>query len=130
MGDGPAARARDRASTRPAWTSVDALGAAAEDYGRLVVFVAGWAVLATMVGVLARSVPIGVGVGLVWAGPVENVIADGWTPGQQFFPGLVLRAIISPDAAAISTAGRSSRWPPTRAVAVTVTGIARLAAAT
>ena len=85
------------------WTTIDALGAAAEDYGRLIVFVAGWAVLATMVGVLARSVPIGVGVGLVWAGPVENVIADGWTPGQQFFPGLVLRAIVSPAAAEIST---------------------------
>ena len=100
------------------WTTVDALGAAAEDYGRLIVFIAGWAVLATMVGVLARSVPIGVGVGLVWAGPVENVIADGWTPGQQFFPGLVLRAIVSPAAAEISTsralitlAAYTAPWP-------------------
>ena len=77
------------------WSSIDALGAAAEDYGRLVVFIAGWAVLATLVGVLVRSVPIGVGVGLVWAGPIENVIGEGWAPGERWFPGLVLRALIS-----------------------------------
>ena len=106
------------------WTSVDALGAAAEDYGRLVVFVAGWAVLATLVGVLARSVPIGVGVGLVWAGPVENVIADGWTPGQQWFPGLVLRAIISPDSAEISTARALMTMAAYAAVATTIITIA------
>ena len=85
------------------WTSIDALGAAIEDYGRLVVFIAGWAVIATVVGVLARSVPIGVGVGLVWAGPIENIIGDGWTPGQQYFPGMVLRALINPASAEIST---------------------------
>ena len=59
--------------------------------------------MATVIGVLARSVPIGVGIGLVWAGPIENIIGDGWTPGQQFFPGLVLRALINPASAEIST---------------------------
>ena len=66
-------------------------------------FIAGWAVLATVVGVLARSVRFAVGVGLVWAGPIENIIGDGWSPGERWFPGLVLRALIAPDAASIST---------------------------
>jgi ABC-type transport system involved in multi-copper enzyme maturation permease subunit len=86
-----------------AWTSIDAAGAALEDTGRLLVFIVGWATIATLVGVLTRSVPIGVGVGLVWAGPIENVVGDGWAPGERFFPGLVLRAVMNPDNAAIST---------------------------
>jgi len=85
------------------WTSGDAVVAALEDTGRLLVFIVGWAILATLVGVLTRSVPIGIGVGLVWAGPIENVVGDGWSPGERFFPGLVLRAVMNPDNAAIST---------------------------
>lgn len=106
------------------WTTGDALAAAAEDYGRLLVFIIGWAVLATMVGVLTRSVPIGVGVGLVWSGPIENVIGDGWSPGERFFPGLVLRAVISPDAAAISAGRALVTLSIYGAVAVAVAGIA------
>ena len=105
------------------WTTMDALGAAVEDYGRLVVFIAGWAVLATVVGVLARSVPIGVGIGLVWAGPVENIIGDGWTPGQQFFPGMVLRAIINPASAEISTTRAMVTLAAYGAIAATVSAI-------
>lgn len=106
------------------WSSIAALGAAAEDYVRLVVFIAGWAVLATLVGVLARSVPIGVGVGLVWAGPIENVIGEGWSPGEQWFPGMVLRALITPDSAAISTGRALATLVAYSAVAIGVTAIA------
>ena len=106
------------------WSSIDALGAAAEDYVRLVVFIAGWAVLATLVGVLARSVPIGVGVGLVWAGPIENVIGEGWAPGEQWFPGMVLRALITPDSAVISTGRALATLAAYSAVAIGVTAIA------
>ena len=106
------------------WSSIDALGAAAEDYGRLVVFIAGWAVLATLIGVLVRSVPIGVGVGLVWAGPIENVIGEGWAPGERWFPGLVLRALIAPDSAAISTSRALATLAAYSAVAAGVIAVA------
>ena len=106
------------------WTSMDALGAGLEDYGRLVVFIAGWAAIATVIGVLARSVPIGVGIGLVWAGPIENVIGDGWTPGQQFFPGLVLRALINPASAEISTTRAMVTLGVYAAIAATISAIA------
>ena len=87
-------------------------------------FIAGWAVLATLVGVLARSVPIGVGVGLVWAGPIENVIGEGWAPGEQWFPGMVLRALITPDSAVISTGRALATLAAYSAVAIGVTAIA------
>ncbi|MET0147106.1 MAG: ABC transporter permease [Ilumatobacteraceae bacterium] len=106
------------------WTSLDALGAAGEDFGRLVLFIAGWAVIATVVGVLARSVPVGVGVGLVWAGPVENVIGDGWSPGERFFPGLVLRSIISPAAATVSFERAVITMSVYGAIAAAITAVA------
>jgi ABC-2 type transport system permease protein len=77
-----------------------------------------------LVGVLARSVPIGVGVGLVWAGSLENIIGDGWSPGEQWFPGLVLRALVAPDAAAISTGRALATLAAYAVVAVGVTTIA------
>ncbi|MGH9272417.1 MAG: ABC transporter permease [Ilumatobacteraceae bacterium] len=107
-----------------AWSTIDGLAAAGSDYGRMVVFVIGWAILGTLIGVLARSVPIGVGIGLVWFGPVENVIADGWTPAQEYFPGLVLRAIVSPDTAVISTSRALATMTAYAAVALGVTAIA------
>ena len=75
-----------RASTRRAWLTVDGIVAGLEDFGRASLFLAGTAVFATMVGVLARSVPIGVGAALVWLGPVENIIGDSWDPGAALVP--------------------------------------------
>nr|MBA3983271.1 ABC transporter permease [Acidimicrobiia bacterium] len=55
---------------------------------------------------------------------IENVIGDGWSPGERFFPGLVLRAVISPDAAAISAGRALVTLSLYGAVAVAVAGIA------
>lgn len=85
------------------WVTMDAFGAGLEDYGRAVLYVVGTAVIATMVGVLARSVPIGVGAALVWAGPIENIVGDGWSLGPDVFPGLLLRAVISPGSTGVAT---------------------------
>ena len=73
---------------------------------------------------LARSIPIGVGVGLVWAGPIENIIGDGWTPGQQFFPGMVLRALINPASAEISTTRALVTLSVYGVIAATISAIA------
>lgn len=85
------------------WTTTAAVGAAAEGFGRALVFLAVTAVFATLVGVLARSVPVGVGIGLVWAGPIENLIGDSWAPGQRWFPVLLLRSVLSPGPTSTST---------------------------
>jgi hypothetical protein len=86
------------------WLTSAGLGQAAEDLARAGGYVLVTAVIAAVVGVLARSVPIGVGIALVWFGPIENIIGDGWEPGERFFPGLLLRALIIPGSTSVSTA--------------------------
>lgn len=85
------------------WTSWAALRAGGEGVGRAAVFLTITAVLAAMIGVLARSVPLGVGVGLVWAGPIENLIGGAWAPGQRYFPMLLLRSVLAPGSTSTST---------------------------
>ena len=86
-----------------AWLTMDGFVAGLEDFGRAVLFLTGTAVFATMVGVLARSVPIRMGAALVWLGPIENIVGDSWDPGPRWFPGLLLRAVISPGSTGVST---------------------------
>jgi len=85
------------------WMTIDGLQAGIEDFGRAIAYVVGTAVLASMVGILARSIPIGVGIALVWAGPIENIIGDSWEPGPKVFPGLLMRAVINPGSTPVST---------------------------
>lgn len=107
-----------------AWTSGEGLTAAADDLGRAVLFLICTAVFATMVGVLARSVPIGVGVGLVWSGPVENIIAQSWDPSERYFPGLLLRAVIAPGSTDTPTGRALLTLAAYSAIALTVIGVA------
>lgn len=75
-----------------AWVSLDAVGAAIADYGAVVFWVAGYALLGMTVAVLIRSVPVALGVGIAWAGPFEHLLQDAWDPASRFFPGLLLEA--------------------------------------
>ncbi len=85
------------------WITWDGMVAAGEVFARTVGFIAIATVLAAVVGVLARSVPIGVAVALVWSGPIENIISDDWDGSRRYFPGLLLRALISPASIETST---------------------------
>jgi hypothetical protein len=76
-----------------AWTGVDALGSALADLGTVVLWAAGYATLGLMVAVLLRSVPLALAVGIAWAGPMEHLLADAWSPAQRWFPGLLLEAV-------------------------------------
>jgi len=88
------------------------------------VFLVGTAIVATTVGVLARSVPVGVGVALVWSGPVENILGDGWTWADRVFPGLLLRGVLLPGSTDTSTVQAVFTLAAYAAVALTVTVIA------
>jgi hypothetical protein len=59
------------------WLGVDAFGEGVEDYVRSIVYVVGFAIIGTTIAVLVRSTPIALGVGLLWFGPIENVIGEG-----------------------------------------------------
>ncbi len=76
------------------WISLASLGDAAADAGTVLAGVAGWAVFATLVAVVFRSVPVALAAGFGWAGPFENIVSGSWAPGYRWFPGQVLAALI------------------------------------
>jgi ABC-2 type transport system permease protein len=78
-----------------AWTSLDGLGAGLTDYGAVLFWVAGYAILGTTLAVLTRSVPIALAVGIAWAGPFEHLVADAWDTAYRVFPGLQLEAFVA-----------------------------------
>jgi ABC-2 type transport system permease protein len=77
------------------WVSASALGDALADYGSVLFWVGGYALLGMTVAVLVRSVPIALAIGIAWAGPFEHLLQDAWNPAQRFFPGLLLEAFVA-----------------------------------
>jgi ABC-2 type transport system permease protein len=77
------------------WISSTALGDALADYGSVLLWVAGYAMLGMTVAVLVRSVPLALGIGIAWAGPVEHILQDAWSPSERVFPGLLLEAFVA-----------------------------------
>jgi ABC-2 type transport system permease protein len=104
------------------WMSADALGQGLADYGSVLFWVAGYALLGMTLAVLVRSVPIALAIGIAWAGPFEHLLQDAWNPAQRYFPGLLLEAFV---------AGGTSEVSPARAsltVAVYIAAAAAIAA--
>lgn len=77
------------------WVSADALGQGLADYGSVVFWVSGYALLGMTLAVLVRSVPVALAIGIAWAGPFEHLLQDAWNPAQRFFPGLLLEAFVA-----------------------------------
>ncbi len=105
------------------WFDGEALVAAAGDYARLIGFVVMFALIGTTVAVLVRSTPVALGIGLLWFGPIENVIGEGQAWADRWFPGLVLRSLLQPDAPdALSTGTTLATLGAYGAVCVAVIG--------
>jgi ABC-2 type transport system permease protein len=77
------------------WISVAALGDALADYGSVLFWVSGYALLGMTLAVLVRSVPLALGIGIAWAGPVEHIVQDAWSTANSVFPGLLLEAFVA-----------------------------------
>jgi hypothetical protein len=45
------------------------------------------------VAVLVRSVAPALAIAVAWAGPLEHLVNDAWSPARRFFPGLLLEAV-------------------------------------
>jgi ABC-type transport system involved in multi-copper enzyme maturation permease subunit len=101
------------------WVSMDALGQAFADYGSVLFWVGGYALLGATLAVIVRSVPVALAIGIAWAGPFEHLLQDAWGAAGRFFPGLLLEAFV---------AGGTSDVSATRAF-LTVSVYATLAAA-
>lgn len=76
------------------WHSLNSLRAALRDYVTVFGGVAGWAVFGATLAVIFRSVPLAVGIGFAWAGPIENITSQSWPTGYRIFPGQVLASLI------------------------------------
>jgi len=75
------------------WFGRDGLGAAAGDYGRTMLGVVAWGSLGMALAMFVRSIPVALGIGIVWSGPLEHLTQEAWTAAGQWFPGLLLEAV-------------------------------------
>jgi ABC-2 type transport system permease protein len=77
------------------WITAAALADALTDYGSVLLWMTGYALLGMTVAVLVRSVPLALAIGIAWAGPFEHLIQDAWGPADRLFPGLLLEAFVA-----------------------------------
>ncbi len=75
------------------WFGVDALAQAAGDYATALLGVVSWALLGMAIAVFVRSIPVALGIGIVWAGPFEHILQDSWTSADRWLPGLLLESL-------------------------------------
>lgn len=75
------------------WFGLDGIRAAFGDYLSALGGVIGWGILGTVLGLLLRSVPVVVAVGVAWAGPFEHLLSEAWTTSFDFLPGLQAEAL-------------------------------------
>jgi ABC-2 type transport system permease protein len=85
------------------WLSADAVGHGLADYGSVLFWVSGYALLGMTVAILVRSVPVALAIGIAWAGPFEHLLQDAWGSAQRFFPGLLLEAFVAGGTSNVST---------------------------
>jgi ABC-2 type transport system permease protein len=77
------------------WISAAALGEALADYGSVLLWVTGYALLGMTLAILVRSVPVALAIGIAWAGPFEHLLQDAWGTANRLFPGLLLEAFVA-----------------------------------
>ena len=83
-----------------------------------------YAVIGTMIAVIVRSTSIALAVGILWFGPIENVFGDGQSWAMRWFPGLLMRSVLRPDAPmSIATSTALATLALYMGVAVTVIAV-------
>lgn len=76
-----------------AWFTGAGLRHALTDYANVMAVVTGWALLGMTLGVVVRSTPLALGIGIAWAGPFEHILRNAWDTASRWFPGLVMEAL-------------------------------------
>ncbi len=87
----PVARARGIATTE--WFSGGGFGHAAADYANALLAVALFGTVGFALGVLLRSTPLALGVGLAWLLPLENIVQNSWAGAVHWLPGLLFGVV-------------------------------------
>jgi ABC-2 type transport system permease protein len=105
------------------WASLAGVGHALADYAAALFWVTGYALLGTLVGVLVRSVPVALAVGIAWAGPFEHLLQEAWDPAGRVFPGLLLEAFAAGGTSDVSAGQAFATLAAYLAVAAAVAGL-------
>ncbi len=84
------------------WLGDAAISHAAAQYGDALLSCACYGLLGLMLGVLVRSTPIALGIGLAWLLPVERILQNSWSGASHWLPGLVLGVVGSGGTAAVT----------------------------
>ncbi|MEJ7894904.1 MAG: ABC transporter permease [Solirubrobacteraceae bacterium] len=98
-----AAMAPSQDISTESWFGIDGLEAAAGDYATALLGLSAWASLGMALAIFVRSIPLALGIGIVWSGPFEHLLQDAWTAASQWFPGLLLEALAAGGTAEVST---------------------------
>jgi hypothetical protein len=59
------------------------------------------------IGVLVRSTPLALGLGIAWLGPVEHILQLSWSNAANWLPGLLFDAIATGGTATASSYQRA-----------------------
>jgi ABC-type transport system involved in multi-copper enzyme maturation permease subunit len=106
-----------------AWTSMDAITSAVADFGAVLLWITGYALLATALAVVVRSVPVALAIGIAWSGPIEHLVQNAWVGAGRWFPGLLLEAFAGGGTTAVS-AGRAIATVAIYAVLAAIVAVA------
>jgi hypothetical protein len=91
-----------RGISTSAWFSMSGLVEGLDAYGSAVFVAFAWASFGMAVAIFTRSVPIALGIGLGWAGPVEHITEQAWPGAAGWFPGLLLETFSAGGTADVS----------------------------
>lgn len=75
------------------WFTASGFGEMAKSYGEAVLAGIGWGLFGAAVALILRSVIASLAVVLVWFFPLENILHNGWSGSDTWFPGLLLQGL-------------------------------------
>ena len=84
------------------WLGATALSHMAAQYDNALLSCACYGLLGLTLGVVVRSTPIALGIGLAWLLPVERILQNSWDGASHWLPGLVLGVIGSGGTATVT----------------------------
>ena len=87
------ALAHARGISTNAWFTGTGLRHAATDYANALIAATCFGVVGATIGVLVRSTPLALGLGIAWLGPVEHILQLSWSNAASWLPGLLVDAI-------------------------------------
>lgn len=87
------ALARGRGIPTDDWFTGDGMHYFVGDFANAVLTATFFGTVGAMIGLLARSTPLALGIGLAWLGPIEHIVQLNWDGAGRWFPGLIFDAV-------------------------------------